>query len=107
MIKNIKNIISSLFHSKKQETNDFFLDDENLISIEITWDDILNSIPYSDTNSCINYAFKRNGYSVLCRNHFVELSDGTNLYPEKISDHWRCFVSSPKTKPKVIKYFKT
>lgn len=105
MIKNIKNIISSLFSYKKQEPNELFFDNDKTITIEVTWDDIINSIPYSDTNSCINYAFKRNGYSILCRNHFVELSDGSILYPEKISDHWRCYVSSPKTKPKTIKYF--
>ncbi len=102
----IKNIMSFLFDSKQQKTNELFFDEENNITIDVTWDDISNSIPYSETNSCLNYAFKRNGYTVLCRNHFVELSDGTVFYPEKVSDHWRMYVSSPKIKPKTIKYFK-
>ena len=99
--------MSFLFDSKNQKPSELSFEEQNIfIIIDVTWDDISNSIPYSETNSCLNYAFKRNGYNVLCKKHFVELSDGTVWYPEKISDHWRMYVSSPKIKPKTIKYFK-
>ena len=104
MIQKLKDIISCLF--KNDKYNDFLILNDSSIYVDITWDDIINSFPYSEKNSSICNAFRKMGYEITCQNDFIRLEDGTLLYPDKLSEHWRLFVGSPKCKPKTIKYIK-
>ena len=80
------------------------IDDNSDLEIGIEWDDIINGLPSSETNSIISNSFRRYGLEGQVTACKVVLKNGSVYIPHQLSDHWEAFIGSPKIKPKVIKY---
>ena len=102
MLNILKLYILSLFSDKDKEIDKKI---ENII-IDITSEDIIRGIPQSTNSSILNYAFKRNGYDVVCGPSMIKISDDEYYIPEGLSEHWEAWLASPKIKPTEIRYFK-
>jgi hypothetical protein len=116
MIKKLKTLICcrsesiSCSETKEQialeETKKFVDTKSKNITIEIEWDDILNSTPNSNTDSIISKAMRRSGYYGHVTESLLILENGEEYIPNELSDHWEAFLGSAKFKPKVITYSK-
>lgn len=112
MLKKLTNRMSSFLNSKKiskNATSDDLSKNSNIeedtdLEITIEWDDIINGLPSSETNSIISNSFKRYGFATKVTACKVLLENGTVYAPQQLSDHWEAFIGSPKIKPKTIKY---
>lgn len=100
--------MSSLLASKKNKNSQVQIKDkmelDTDIEIQIEWDDIVNGLPSSETNSIIANSLRRNGYEGMTTPCKIVLENGDVYVPQQLSDHWEAFIGSPKIKPKVIKY---
>lgn len=103
MLKKLTNRMSSFLNSKKI-SNDSDVENDFDIEIGIEWDDIINGLPSSETDSVISNCFKRYGLMGKVTACKVILDNGTVYVPQQLSDHWEAFIGSPKIKPKTIKY---
>lgn len=108
MLKKLTNCMSSLLASKKNKDSEVLNKDKmelnTDIEIQIEWDDIVNGLPSSETNSIVANSLRRHGYEGMTTPCKVVLNNGDIYVPEQLSDHWEAFIGSPKIKPKLIKY---
>jgi hypothetical protein len=107
MVKKLGNLLCSLIPSirsirardmiSKNHKEDF--------EIEVDWEDISRGVPNSRQGSVITHAMKRHGLYGYATECLLVLEDGTVYIPRQLSDHWECYLNSPKLKPKSITYF--
>lgn len=77
---------------------------EQLITIDIDWDDISGGVRESSDNSVISRALRKHGYHGIVSESLIELENGSVYYPEDLTIHWELFYSSMKSKPATINY---
>lgn len=97
-------ILSKIKNKFKKNTDlCSYIGDE--FELDISWDDISMSTQEIDnSNNCITRAMKRVGVYGKPTECLVILNDGREFYPQELSCHWEAYNSSPKLRPKLIKY---
>ena len=109
----ISNIFSSFLPKKESEivaveenvipVQEFPLIEE-IIKVDVSWDDISEGVAESADNSIISRSLRKHGYYGTVTQSLLVLEDGSTYIPENLTDHWTLFYSSPKCRPAYLTY---